>query len=453
MEAKPLPYVANHSQKQSTDYLTDESLICPTPLFRHWYDWHMASAPRPQPFMAMLAAIPTFGIMMGNLYRGPTGLKANPYIVCLADTGEGKDWPRRMGKHLLKSCGRANCIGADVWGSDSGVERELSENNELLWYIDELNPFLRDIKNPNCPAYKNNIVTYMLTMSGGLAHDGKSLKDGEATIKIADPMPSIFACAQPDEFFQMLDDRLVANGFVNRNLIFLGHWIRRVEYGRKPKMLEECMPPELVKHYEDASKSVVNNAAMICGVRKKLFRYSISKEAIAFDKFMHDSCETLRLSSSMNRDSTGKNIVVRSQEKTYRLAMIHAWSKDHTCKEIGADSLEWAWRLCKISDDFIISRCLGTKPVDGKYELNMEHIHKVIKRAGPNGISRSDLIRKCKMPSEMFFDILRMLQVAALVKEDEGKRGFGLRYFAIDTPETEVNYTHITAKSTQTEAQ
>lgn len=449
----PLPLPGTRSQKLSTDYLTDESLICPTPLFRHWYDWHMASAPRPQPFMSMLAAIPTFGILMGNQYRGHTGLKANPYIVCLADTGEGKDWPRRMGKHLLKCCGRANCIGADVWGSDAGIERELSENNELLWYIDELNPFLRDIKNPNCPAYKNNIVTYMLTMSGGLAHDGKSLKDGEATVKITDPMPSIFACAQPDEFFQMLDDRLVANGFVNRNLIFLGHWIRRVEYGRKTKMLEECMPQELVKYYEESTKSVTNNMALVCGLGRKLSRYTISKEAVEFDRYMHEMCETLRMSSSMNRDSTGKNIVVRSQEKTYRLAMIHAWSKDHRCKEIGADSLEWAWRLVKISDDFIISRCLGNKPIDGKYELNMEHIHKTIKKSGPNGISRSDLIRRCKMPSDMFFDILRMLQVAALVKEEEGKKGYGLRYIALDTVDTDVNYTAITAKSTQTEAQ
>lgn len=378
--------------------------------------------------MAMLAAINTFGIIMGNTYRSHTGLKANPYIICLADTGEGKDWPRCQAKHLLTRCGRAGSIGADVWGSDSGFEREIAANNEILWLIDELNPFLRDIKNPNCPAYKLNIVTLLLTMSGGKAYSGKSLKSETETIQIDDPMPSIYACAQPDIFFSMLDSELVDNGFVNRNLIFLAHWVRRIEYGRKPKLLEESLPPELLKYVRDAQAGSINIACKAANIPQPIVRFRLSDAAQIVDEALHNECETKRISASSAKDGVAKNIVVRSQEKIYRLAMIHAWSKDWRNPVIEPDSLEWAWRMVRISDEMIISRCLGTKVADGRYEKNMSRILAILRKLGDTGITQSNLMRKVAMPSDMFRDIIRVLTGSEQIRQEEVHGGRGIKY-------------------------
>lgn len=64
-------------------------------------EWIVRGAPRPNRMMALCASIVTVGTIIGRYVRGPTGSATHLYLIMLALSGYGKDWPLEAGRVIL----------------------------------------------------------------------------------------------------------------------------------------------------------------------------------------------------------------------------------------------------------------------------------------------------------------------------------------------------------------
>ena len=61
----------------------------------------LATAIRPQPWLAVGAALAVLGALMGRKVRTPTNLRSNLYVLGIAESGGGKDHARKAIKEIL----------------------------------------------------------------------------------------------------------------------------------------------------------------------------------------------------------------------------------------------------------------------------------------------------------------------------------------------------------------
>lgn len=436
---KPSPSPGTRSEKLPKDYLYDESLYAPTPLFKLWHDWHKDTAFVYQPFMSMLAACPAFGLCMGSGYRGHTGVKANPYIIALAGTGLGKENPRRLGMHLLSSLGMSPQIGASKWGSDAGFEREMS-SGDIIWYPDEMHTTIKVWGSPSCPSYKLGIKDMLLECSNGGRYSGRSLKDGNEQIIIDDPMPVIFGTSQPVLFFGTLTAELITQGFVNRTMVFDAARSEVSPYrsGMKDaadrvKLIPEACPKELVDIIANARKTEIDSACKVLGIKRPLNRFHLSREADDMLKGIHYATENQKIKASDANDAHTLALIARVMEKVNKLAMIHAWSKDPKNLCMGADSIEWAHRIVEISERTIARECPTLRQTGTEFEGDFNFILAKIKDAGDKGISNTELIRSRRMPRQRMTDIITTLAGTGNIRGEQFSRG--QRFYYVDNDE------------------
>jgi protein-tyrosine-phosphatase len=401
--------------KLPKDYLYDESLYAPTPLFKLWHDWHKDTAFVYQPFLAMLAACPVFGLCMGSGYRGHTGQKANPYMVALAGTGLGKENPRRMGMHLLSALGMSMQLGASKWGSDAGFEREMS-GGDIIWFPDEMHTTIKVWGSTNCPSYKLGIKDMLLECSNGGRYNGRSLKDGNEQLIIDDPMPIIFGTSQPVLFFGTLTAELITQGFVNRTMVFdaARNEVSSYRSGQKDspdriKLIPEACPKAMVDIIAQARKTEVDSACRVAGIKRPLNRYHLSKGADEALKEIHYQIEEQKVKAINANDAHTSALIARVMEKLTKMAMIHAWSKNPKDLCMDVDSIDWANRIVQISEQTIARECPTLRQTGTEFEGDFNFILAKIKSAGDKGIPQSDLIRSRRMPRPRFQDILTTL--------------------------------------------
>lgn len=436
---KPSPSPVTRSEKLPKDYLYDESLYAPTPLFKLWHDWHKATSFKYQPFFSMLAAAATFGVCIGSGYRGHTGVKANPYIIALAGTGKGKENPRRMAMHLLSALGMSSQIGAQNWGSDSGLEREMM-SGDVIWFPDEFHTTVKTWGMANCPTYKIGIKDLLLNCHNGGRYTGRSLKDANEQLIIEDPMPVVFATSQPVLFFGTLTAELITQGFVNRTMVFdaARNEVSQYRSGQKDSsdrimLVPEACPKELVDIISKARKTEVDSACKVLGIKRPLNRYYLSPEADEALRVIHYQLEEISHKASESNDSHTEALVARVMEKLARMAMIHAWSKDPKNLCMGADSIEWAHRIVEISERTIARECPTLRQTGTEFEGDFNFILAKIKDAGDKGISNTELIRSRRMPRQRMTDIITTLAGTGNIRGEQFARG--QRFYYVDNDE------------------
>lgn len=183
-------------------------------------DWIVSSARRPNRTLALGAAIPVIGTLMGQAIAGPTLSATHLYIVALAPTGAGKDHPLRSIMTILKGCNADRLVGPDEFISMPAVISFLLKKQLSVCPIDEIGAFLKRLGHFKASAYEKS-VTKMLRSVWGASF--RSIMTPEWAAKeskeIKNPAMSIYGVSTPQEFFSALEGDDIVNGFLNRFLL------------------------------------------------------------------------------------------------------------------------------------------------------------------------------------------------------------------------------------------
>ena len=209
-------------------------------------EWIVSGAKRPNRVMALGVASVVVGTLIGRHIEGPTGSATHLYLIILAPTGYGKDWPLQCGTKLMDAVGASDLLGPSEWASAPGFERRLARNPLMACFMDELGDELSLVNNHNSNAWVSKIIGTLKKCynAWGIVITAEKVK--EESEKITWPAPSIVGAATPESFFSALQPRDLESGFANRLVILPFEGSRRPpEQATSPKA--DQPPKELIE--------------------------------------------------------------------------------------------------------------------------------------------------------------------------------------------------------------
>ncbi|MFN5915268.1 MAG: hypothetical protein ACK48K_00710, partial [Planctomycetota bacterium] len=87
-------------------------------------DLCLETAPYPNPVMAFSGALALQAFLAGRKVRDPGDNRTNLYLLGLAHSAAGKDWPRQLNTRILIEIGAAGCLG-ERFSSGEGIQDAL----------------------------------------------------------------------------------------------------------------------------------------------------------------------------------------------------------------------------------------------------------------------------------------------------------------------------------------
>ena len=181
----------------------------------------MDYAPFPNKPLAFAGAVALQAHLAARKVQTPTGLRTNPYIIALAKSGVGKDFPRSVNQRILKAVHKEDEIIENV-ASGQGLEDELLIHPAALWQSDEFYSVLQEVV-MDTTGQKQTLMKYLLTLFTSANKNVMTrVKSGRVKAKIACPNLTLYATTTPAGFFDSLSPRLLNDGMYARLDVIIG---------------------------------------------------------------------------------------------------------------------------------------------------------------------------------------------------------------------------------------
>ena len=200
-----------------TQFVPQPFTLEPPPgVMREVYHHTLATAPCPQPTMALGAAIAFAGLILGRDYVAESGAHLNHYTLILAPTGSGKEHPRDVLSRLAEECDMGEYLGERVF-SGQGVIQAMKKTAKRLYLFDEFGLTMQR-QDPN----HLTLVQVLLDIYGASnrVYRGFDYASPEQErTEIDRPSLSIFATSTGHSFFRAIQSGDILSGFVPRFLV------------------------------------------------------------------------------------------------------------------------------------------------------------------------------------------------------------------------------------------
>jgi len=206
-------------------------------------EWILATARRPNRVLALAAAIPLVGTLIGRRVAGPTWSATHLYTVAVAPTGAGKQHPINCISELLIAAGAREHIGSGRFMSASALCNFVMRKPLSLCCSDEIGAFLAKVTAKGASGHEREISSTLRNLWGTsfAVAPMPEWADREAE-QVHTPSLSIFGTSTPDELFQALQGESIDNGLINRFLV-LSSRLRTKD--TEPRLPTREVPPEL----------------------------------------------------------------------------------------------------------------------------------------------------------------------------------------------------------------
>jgi uncharacterized membrane protein len=183
--------------------------------------WIVETSSRPQPALALAAALSVVGTAMGRQYAGPTRTGTHLYALGLAPTGSGKDHALKAAGRLLVGAGMAQHLGPGEFISSTAAINLLQRSPLSLCLMDEFGAFLARINNRKAGGFEKAVGAILRTAWGSSFNPMPTPEWAQKRSQLIHaPALSIYGVSTPEEFFGALTGLDSTNGVLNRVLVF-----------------------------------------------------------------------------------------------------------------------------------------------------------------------------------------------------------------------------------------
>ena len=183
------------------------------------------TAIRPQPFLALGAAICAVGVLAGRRYRTATNLRTNIYAAAIADSGGGKDHAAECVRQALADAGLDRYLGGEGLASGAGLLASLQQHPARLFVVDELGLFLNGVTGRRVPAHKGEVWAELLRLYSRAkgTYRGTEYADAakRARVDLQQPHACFYGTTTPSTFWAALEGGAMTDGSLARFLVFL----------------------------------------------------------------------------------------------------------------------------------------------------------------------------------------------------------------------------------------
>src|SRR5262249_51344403 len=122
----------------------------------------LRTAPYPERALAFGGALALQAFLAGRKVRDEADNRTNLYVLALANSGAGKDHPRKVNQRVLLQAGLAESLG-DSFASGEGIEDRLCLHPAVLFQTDEVDGLMAKI-NLGKDARYEGIMSVLLKM-------------------------------------------------------------------------------------------------------------------------------------------------------------------------------------------------------------------------------------------------------------------------------------------------
>lgn len=350
--------------------------------------FYNATSGNNQPLFAIQSAIACASIMLGRCFCTRTGIFSMVYLINVAETGTGKEHPKRVIEQILSETGNANLIGGDGYTAGAAVLSTLINRPRHLTIIDEFAHYLEVSRNKNDSIAKtaNSELMQVFGRPDGtqraknysMLTSTKDVKDAMSKLFVHKPHITMLAMSTPEKLFNTLGIESVNDGFLNRFLVCVSD--------EKPDIRrhKDRMPvPKSITDWADKIKARRGSDIESPTVEPKLIELSFSHDAMVmqedFQRYWLDQRDRLKKVGL-------ENITNRANEISMRLALIHALSVNPHADIVSTDDLSWAISWTKYNFNRLIDElkmCVSGSEFEGQKKEAL----KAIRVAGHNGVS------------------------------------------------------------------
>jgi len=352
---------------------SQEPIPWPPGLIGDIADFIYKQAPRPVHDIALAAAIGLLAGICGQAYNvSNSGL--NLYIIVIARTGRGKE---QMASGINKIISKAakivphieDYIGPSDMASGAGLAGWLERSSCFLSVMGEVGHRLAAICNPNAPSHEINLKTMLLDLyhksgfEGSMKPKAYSTKSQKEHVTIERPCFTMIGESTPERFFDVLDDSLIADGFLPRFLIFQYDGDRTYlakDFARAEP--SEAMVQRLVE-------LATHCREIVDGRRVEIVQFESQAEHMLdeFDRFTSDAINA-------SPDSKFEEIYNRAHMKALRLAALVAVGNNFLFPMVSVADAQWAIDVIMRDINNMLFRFKSGEVSVKKEGNQMEHI-------------------------------------------------------------------------------
>jgi len=392
-----------------------EDLLDVPGFIRQVTDYTLSVSPYPQPVLAFAAALTLQAFLAGRKVRDAADNRTNLYVLALANSGAGKNEPRKVNQRICVEVGLQDCLG-DAFASGEGIEDRLFLTPSVLFQTDEIDGLINAI-NKASDARHEGIMNVLLKMytSSNTIHPMRVKAGGKSPGVIDQPSLCMFGTAVPKYYYEALNVRMLNNGFFARLII-----LEAGKRGRGQTPVARPIPESIIKtarwwaEYRPGTGNLQDWHPIPTCVEATAEADAAMEECRAYADDRYAEAEE-------KDDPAGMAIWARAYEKARKLALIYAVSADHLQMRIDERAVRWAWRFV----DYQTRRMLfmaGQHVAEGEFDAKCKRMLEVLtswrQRRGDAWMPHWELSRRLKWSDKDIEEVRNALRGQRRIEHD-----------------------------------
>ena len=367
----------NEAQEWKNDISSDIDYMIPFPcVAQDIQKWILDTSIKPQPALAFAAALNVLSVIQGRTIQCQ-GIKGNIMMLCLAESGEGKDWPMKASRKLLESVGMDDCVHGQM-ASGAALVDALVDSPSMMLSLDEVGHYFAGINSKNSNQYSREIMPIITEIytSGSDSYSEKKRK-GQDARKIQEPNLSMMGMSTERQIMDALKSSEVADGSLARFMVLFGQ--NNVLINRK-RHSDTNVPDSIKNRLELIKKPYLLSSHKIALSEQ----YNEAKQDME-DRFNYKAIE---IGMSGGDKAMFKPFFTRLAVRSVQMALLI-----DNCYSL--DVLKWCEILSEKSCDVFIKKFCHLA-ADNDNERFVKLIERSIKEAGKNGITKEKFYDKTR---------------------------------------------------------
>ena len=366
-------------------------------------DYCLEIAPYPNVAMAFCGALALQAFLAGRRVRDPGDNRTNLYLLGLAHSAAGKDWPRKVNTRIIHEIGLSNWIG-DRFASGEGIQDALHVTPCMLFQTDEIDGMLQSINRAKDARHENVMGTLLTLYSSSNTVFPMRRKAGDAEPKTIDqPCLVLFGTAIPNHYYEALSERMLTNGLFARMII--------IESGPRPQGQEPRIRP--------LPDRVLATARWWAAFRPgpgnvdnwhpdtRIVEHTDEARRLLIESRIESDAEYAK--AEQRKDSVGTTVWGRVNEHIRKLALIHAVSENHESPQIGLPAVQWAMDLVMHQTRRMLFMA-QSHVAENPFHADCLKLLQKLREAPERMLSHSVLLKRMKLDAKTFQNIVETLQ-------------------------------------------
>lgn len=369
------------------------------------------TAPYPNKTLAFSGALAFLAHLVGRKVRDKRNNHTNLYLIALADSGTGKDHPRKVNFKLALDGGIASQVG-DAFASGAGLEDAMYSSPSMLFQMDEIDWVFNIMKSGKGDAASESVNEKLLKFYGAsnslypMRKKALSKNDplGEArnSAVIVNPNLVLFGTAIPKYFYESLSQRSLENGLIARCIIFEAN--KRGRGGDPCPITPTKELREQIKYWVEKN----SNYTSFMGEPPPFIEIPETEEASVRCQEIKNECDDKYDGYFAIGEDAAKALWARAAEKIYKLAMLYGISANIYNPIITVEAVNWAYEVVNHLNRKMLYQA-SMYCYESSSDKDMKRILQAIRRKGGTA-SRRDVMRAVHMTSRQFEEMITTMR-------------------------------------------